>query len=407
MKKMLKTAKIPEGFKSEYNEVLPRIKSGKEQQLYVFEPAFDGPQEGTSKYNGKDVIMLTSNNYLGLSTHPEVKKAIKEAVDKYGSGTCGARLHNGTTVFHKELEEKVAEFFRTESAMIVSAGYLANVSALSTLCNDSESVIITDQLNHMSIVDGISMSSAKVKIFTHNDMDKLEYILKNSSEYKRKLIVVDGVYSMDGDLACLDEITDLAEKYDSMVMVDEAHTLGFFGETGRGVSEHFGLEDKVAIKMATFSKSLAGVGGCIAADSDTIEYLKHSAHQYIFNASLPPAVVAGVLKALELMQKETWRREKLWANTIRFRRGLKSLGFDTMDSVSPIIPIYIGDDMVNMQMTKELLNRGVYIATAIFPSVPMNKSRLRTTITASLSNEEIDRALEQMEIVGKKFGVIK
>ncbi len=406
MNKMLKTAKIPNGFKKEYDEVLPRIKQGKAEDLYVFEPAFEGPQDGTSKYNGKDVIMLTSNNYLGLSTHPEVIKAVQDAVEKYGTGTCGARLHNGTTILHKQLEEKVAEFFRTESAMIVSAGYLANVSALSTLCNDSKSVIITDQLNHMSIVDGIAMSNAKVKIFSHNDMEKLEYILKKSEEFERKLIVVDGVYSMDGDIACLDKISELAEKYDAAIMVDEAHSMGFFGETGRGVSEQFGLEDKVAIKMATFSKSLAGVGGCIASDSDTIEYLKHQAHQYIFNASLPPAVVAGVLKSLELAQKETWRREKLWANTIRFRKGLKQLGFDTMDSISPIIPIYIGDDMTNMKMTKELLNRGVYIATAVFPSVPMNKSRLRTTITASLSTEEIDRALDIMGQVGRKFGVI-
>lgn len=403
---MLKNARIPNGFKKEYDKVLPRIKEGKAKDLYVFEPAFDGPQAGTSKYNGKDVIMLTSNNYLGLSTHPEVIKAIKDAVDKYGTGTCGARLHNGTTVLHKQLEEKVAEYFRTESAMIVSAGYLANVAALSTLCNDSDSVIITDQLNHMSIVDGISMSDAKVKIFTHNDMEKLEYILQNSQQFQRKLIIVDGVYSMDGDMACLDEIVDLAEKYDAAVMVDEAHSIGFFGETGRGVSEHFELEDKVAIKMTTFSKSLAGVGGCIASDKDTIDYLKHQSHQYIFNASLPPAVVAGVLKSFEVMEKETWRRKKLWDNTIRFRRGLKELGFDIMNSISPIIPIYIGDDDTNMHMTKELLNRGVYIATAIFPSVPMNKSRLRTTITASLSSEEIDRALEIMGEVGKKFGVI-
>ena len=403
---MLKTAKMPSGFKKEYEEVLPRIKEGKAKKLYVFEPAFEGPQAGSSKYNGRDVIMLTSNNYLGLSTHPEVIKAVKDAVDKYGTGTCGARLHNGTTVLHKKLEEKMAEFFRTESAMIVSAGYLANVSALSTLCNDSDSVIITDQLNHMSIVDGIAMSNAKVKIFTHNDMDKLEYILKNSQEFSRRLIVIDGVYSMDGDMACLDKISALAEKYDAAVMVDEAHSIGFFGETGRGISEHFGLEDKIAVKMTTFSKSLAGVGGCIASDSDTIDYLKHQAHQYIFNASLPPAVVAGVLKSLELMEKETWRKEKLWKNTIRFRKGLIELGFDTMNSISPIIPIYIGDDNTNMQMTKELLNCGVYIATAIFPSVPMNKSRLRTTITASLSTEEIDRALDIMGEVGRKFGVI-
>lgn len=403
---MLKSVRIPEGFRKEYDKVVPRIKEGKAKGLYVFEPAFDGPQSGTSKYNNKDVIMLTSNNYLGLSTHPEVIKAVKDAVDKFGTGTCGARLHNGTTVLHKKLEEKVAEYFRTESAMVVSAGYLANVAALSSLSNDSNSLIITDQLNHMSIVDGIAMSQGKVKIFEHNNMEKLEYILSRSDEFSKKLIVVDGVYSMDGDLACLNEITNLAEKYDAAVMVDEAHTIGFFGETGRGACEHFGVEDKVLIKMATFSKSLAGVGGCIASDSDTIEYLKHQAHQYIFNASLPPAVVAGVLKSFEVMEKETWRRDKLWENTIRFRKGLMELGYDVMNSVSPIIPIYIGDDNVNMMMTRELMNEGVYIATAVFPSVPMNKSRLRTTITASLTSDEIDRALSVLEKVGRKFKVI-
>lgn len=403
---MSRTAPVPKGYIEEFSSFLAPINEGKRQNLYVFEPPFEGPQAGNTLYNGKNVIMLTSNNYLALSTHPEIIKAMKDALDLYGTGTCGARLHNGTTLLHKKLEERVAEYLRTEDAVVVSAGYMANLAAITSLASDEKSVIITDQLNHMSIVDGIQMSKGQVRIFEHNNMEKLEYILKKSESFKKKLIVVDGVYSMDGDLAKLDEIVALAETYDASVMVDEAHSLGFFGPTGRGVSEHFDLEDKVHIKMATFSKSAAGVGGCIASDKDTIDYIKHVSHQYIFNASLPPSIIAGVIKSLELIEKETWRREKLWHNTLRFRRGLIELGYDILDSLSPVIPIFIGDDLTTMKMTKKLLAEGVYIATAIFPAVPMNKARFRSTITASLSDEEIDFALDKLEKTGKEFGII-
>ncbi|RRJ66003.1 pyridoxal phosphate-dependent aminotransferase family protein [Paenibacillus oralis] len=403
---MLKTAPVPLGFAEEFSAFLAPIKEGKRQDLYVFEPPFEGPQDGNTEYRGQRVIMLTSNNYLGLSTHPEVIRAMKDTLDVYGSGTCGARLHNGTTLLHKRLEERVAEYFHTEDAVVVSAGYMANLAAITSLASDEKSVIITDQLNHMSIVDGMEMAKGQVRIFEHNNMEKLDYILGRSESFKKKLIVVDGVYSMDGDLAKLDEIVRLAERHGASVMVDEAHSLGFFGPTGRGVSEHFGVEDKVHIKMATFSKSVAGVGGCIASDRDTCEYIKHVSHQYIFNASLPPSIVAGVLKAMDLMETETWRREKLWHNTLRFRRGLMELGYDILDSLSPVIPIFIGDDLTTMRMTKKLLAQGVYIATAIFPAVPMNKARFRATITASLSDEDIDIALDKLKQCGKEFGII-
>lgn len=397
---------IATGFKKEFESKLENIKMGKEMGLYVFEPVFESVQSGKSKHDNKDVIMLTSNNYLGLASHEEIKKAMKDAIDVYGSGTCGARLHNGTTKLHRQLEERCAEFFRTEDAVIVSAGYLANVAGITALADSEDSLIITDQLNHMSIVDGIEMAKGKARIFEHNNMEKLEYILKKNASVPKKLIVVDGVYSMDGDVAPLDEIVALSEKYDASVFVDEAHSLGFVGESGRGACELFGVEERVHIKMTTFSKSLAGCGGCLAADRDTCTYIRHNAHQYIFNASMPPATVAGVLKAFELMEKETWRVEKLWKNTIRFRRGLKAAGFDTMESMSPIVPIYIGDDMTNMKMTKRLLEMGIYIATALFPAVPENKSRLRATITAALSEQEIDEAIEKLVKVGKEFGVI-
>lgn len=400
------TALMPNAYREDFNGYLGRIKEGKKMDLYVFEPPFEGPQEGSTLYKGREVIMLTSNNYLGLSTHPEIIKAMKDALDKYGTGTCGARLHNGTTILHKKLEERIAQYMRTEAAVVVSAGYMANLAAITALANDEKTLIITDQLNHMSIVDGIQMANGQVRIFQHNNMEKLEYILSRSSKYKKKLIVVDGVYSMDGDLAPLDKIVELAEKYDACTMVDDAHALGFFGKTGRGTAEHFDLEDKVQVKMATFSKSLAGVGGCISSDADTCDYIKHVSHQYIFNASLPPSIVAGVIKAIDIVEKETWRSEKLWANTIRFRKGLIELGFDILDSVSPVIPIFIGDDLTTMKMTKKLMEEGVYIATAVFPAVPQNKSRFRATITASLSEKEIDIALDKIAKVAREFQVI-
>ncbi|MCL6457904.1 MAG: pyridoxal phosphate-dependent aminotransferase family protein [Gorillibacterium sp.] len=403
---MLKTAPVTNGYEEDFATFLAPIKEGKRQDMYVFEPPFEGPQAGKTGYNGKQVIMLTSNNYLGLSTHPEVIQAMKDALDVYGSGTCGARLHNGTTLLHKKLEERVAEYLRTEDAVVVGTGYMTNLAAITSLASDEKTVIITDQLNHMSIVDGIKMSNGQVRIFEHNNMEKLEYILTKSDSFKKKLIVVDGVYSMDGDLAKLDKIVELAEKYDASIMVDEAHSLGFFGATGRGVSEHFNVENKVHIKMATFSKTAAGVGGCIASDKNTCDYIKHNAHQYIFSASMPPSNIAGVIKALELIEKETWRKEKLWHNTFRFRRGLLELGYDIQNSLSPVIPIHIGDDLTTMKMTKMLLAEGVYIATAIFPAVPMNKARFRATITSSLSDEEIDIALDKLEKCGKEFGII-
>lgn len=394
------------GFNTIIKEATSYIFEGKKSGNYVFEPAFEAPQNGSSIINGKEVVMLTSNNYLGLSTHPEIIKAEKEALEKYGTGTCGARLHNGTTILHAQLEERCADFFNTEAAVITSAGYLANLAAISSVASGDDAMIITDQLNHMSIVDGNTLSGAKIRIFTHNDIEKLRYILERNQSCINKLIVVEGVYSMEGDLAPLDKIMKLAEEYEVSVLVDEAHSMGFVGENGRGASELFGVEDKVHMRMTTFSKSLANVGGCIATDKETALFIKHRAHPYIFNASMPPAIAAGILKAFDVMEKEKYRIDILWENTIRFRRGIMEMGFDTMGSTSPIVPIYIGDDEKNMAITKELLQEGVYIATAIFPAVPQNESRLRATITASLNEQQIDYALGKIEKIGHKYNLI-
>ncbi|WP_353726723.1 aminotransferase class I/II-fold pyridoxal phosphate-dependent enzyme (plasmid) [Lactiplantibacillus plantarum] len=397
---------ISSGLQDKINEKTQYIIEGKKSGLYSFEPAFQAAQNGESKINGKDVIMLTSNNYLGMATNQEVKDAMGKAINEYGSGTCGARLHNGTTALHVELEEKCAEFFHTEAAVILSAGYLANVAAISSIA-DKDTVIITDQYNHESIDDGIALSGAQVRIFQHNNMQKLEEILQKNQQFSKKLILVEGIYSMGGDICPVDKVVSLSKKYDASVLVDEAHAFGFVGKTNQGASELFGCQDQVHMRMVTFSKSLANVGGCIATDEKTATYIKHYANQYIFNASMPPAVVAGTLKSLEVIQREPWRKAKLWENTMRFRRGLMDLGLDTMSSTSPVVPIYIGDDETNMRVTKDLLNKGIYIATAIYPAVPQNASRLRATITASLTNEEIDRALVGIDKVTSHYDIPK
>ncbi|MBZ5956707.1 pyridoxal phosphate-dependent aminotransferase family protein [Leuconostoc gelidum subsp. gasicomitatum] len=398
---MIKSKKIEQ----KIEDMVKYVIQGKESGMYVFEPNFSSAQCGTSIVGKQKVVMLTSNNYLGLATHPDVVDCSKKAITKYGTGTCGARLHNGTTNLHTELEEACANFFGTEAAVILSAGYLANLAAISSVA-DEETVIITDQFNHMSIVDGINMSNAQVRIFKHNDMNKLEYILKNNKEFKKKLIIVEGVYSMEGDIAPLEKVVELAEKYDASILVDEAHSFGFIGEKGQGVSELKGVGDRIHMRMTTFSKSLANVGGCIATDKKTALYIKHNAHQYIFNASMPPSAVAGTLQALKVMKEERWRREKLWENTLQFRRGIQKIGLNTMGSTSPVVPIYVGNDDINMKITKELLSEGVYIATAVFPSVPKNESRLRATITASLSGKEIDFALQKIEVIFRKHELI-
>ncbi len=398
---MIKSKGITQKVEKNINYILEGKKEGK----YVFAQPFTSAQSDISEIGDKEVIMLTSNNYLGLATNSEVKEAMKNALDKYGTGTCGARLHNGTTDLHVKLERKCAEFFGAEDAVVFSAGYMANLAGISSI-GDKDTLIVTDQFNHESIKDGITLSGAQVRIFSHNNMSKLEHILKNNANFDKKIILVEGIYSMDGDICPLDKVTSLAEKYNASIYVDEAHSFGFVGNNGRGVSELFNVEDKIHMRMTTFSKSLATVGGCIATDRDTAEYIRHFANQYVFNASLPPTLAAGTLKALEIMQTETWRKEKLWKNTVKFRRGLMELGINTMNSVSPVIPIYIGDDEVNMKVTQELLERGVYIATAIYPAVPKGESRLRATITASLSDEDIENSLYIIEKVFKNNKLI-
>ncbi|CAM03746.1 glycine C-acetyltransferase [Saccharopolyspora erythraea NRRL 2338] len=394
---------INEAYERTIAPVADWVRQTRDNGMYFLEPPFESGQASRSRLRDRDVIMLSTSNYLGLAEHPEIAGAMKDALDQFGPSTCGARLSNGTTKLHHELEERLSQWLGAEAVALFSSGYLANLGAISAMC-DSETVIITDQFNHMSILDGCRLAEGSVKIFAHNSIEKLEYVLERNADAAKKFIVVDGVYSLDGEIAPLDGISKLAEQHGAMLMVDEAHAVGVLGDGGRGAAAHFGIGSDVL--MGTFSKSLAGVGGFVAGSTRLIEYIRHTSHAYIFNASLPAPTVAGVLKSLELMRRESWRIEKLWHNTARLRSGLLELGYEVMGSVTPVVPIMIGDDEVALKLANELIDDGLYVTVALPPAVPKNTSRFRANVSAAMDDETIDRALELLGQAGKRHGIL-
>ncbi len=354
---------------------------------------------------GQEVIMIGSNNYLGLTDHPEVIKAIHEAVDKYGSGCTGSRFLNGTLDIHVKLEEELADFMGREAVLVFSTGFQANLGGISTLVGKDE-IIIGDRSNHASIVDGCRLSFGDFKKYKHNDMADLERVLAKNSDEIAKLIVTDGVFSMEGDIADLPRITDLAARYNARVMVDDAHSIGVLGENGRGTAEHFGLEDKVDLIMGTFSKSFASIGGFIAGDEEIIHYLKHHSRTLIFSASPPPAAVAAVRASLRILQSEPERRSRLWEITKRMHREFKRMGFDTGTTQTPIIPLIIGEDMKTFSFWKSLTEAGLFTNPIIPPAVPPGQALIRTSYTATHTDDQLDKVLRIFHDVGKQFGII-
>ncbi len=362
--------------------------------------------EGTEVViNGRRLIMLGSNNYLGLTTHPKVKEAAINAIRKYGTSCTGSRFMNGTLALHRELEERLAEFLHKEACIVFSTGYQTNVGTISALIGKDD-IAITDKEDHASIIDGCKMSYGKMLRFKHNDMEDLENVLRSCPDDAGKLVIVDGIFSMAGDIAPLPEIVKLCKKYSARLMVDDAHSIGVLGEQGRGTANYFGVEDDVDIIMGTFSKSFASLGGFIAGDEEVIFYIKHNARSFIFSASMSPANTAAALAALEIMQEEPERIERLWKISNKMREGLKSLGFDIGNSCTPIIPVYIRDRWKTIYMWKELFDLGVYCNPVLPPGVPPNQSLLRTSYMATHTEDQIDRALEIFEKAGKKIGII-
>jgi len=376
----------------------------KSMDLYLYFRSIGSAQSPEVVVNGKKLIMTGSNNYLGLNDHPEVKKAAVKAIQKYGTGCAGSRFLNGNLTLHEELENKLAIFFHKEDALVFSTGFQTNLGCISSLVGREDSVIL-DRWDHASILDGCRMSFGNVRKFRHNSMGDLERILEEEND-KGKLIVVDGLYSMEGDIANLPEISRLAKKYGARVMVDDAHGIGVLGKSGRGTLEHFGLNGEIDILMGTFSKSLASIGGFIAGDMAIIDYVKHRARSLMFSASIPPPSAAAVNKALDIIEQEPERREMLWGNTRKMLEGFKNLGFDTGLSETPIIPVVIGDDMKVLQFCKMLQEKGVFANPVISPGVPKERSLIRTSFMATHSNKQLDKVLNAFEKVGKNLGII-
>jgi 8-amino-7-oxononanoate synthase len=354
--------------------------------------------------NGKKMLMLGSNSYLGLTTHPKVKEAAIEAIKKYGSGCAGSRFLNGTLDIHLELENKLAELVGKEAAIAYPTGYQANVGCISAMVNKDE-FMVTDKYDHASIIDGCLLSQGTMIRFNHNDMASLERALQKVKD-KNCLIIVDGIFSMEGDIANLPEIDRLAKKYGAAVMVDEAHSIGVLGDKGAGAVAHFGLTKETDLIMGTFSKSLASVGGFIAADEVLIHYLKHKSRALIFSASLPPASTASVLAAIKIMEEEPERIERLWEITNYMLKEFKAMGYDTGTSCTPVIPLHVGSMEVAFKLWKRLGEEGVFINPVVPPAVPPNSCLIRCSFMATHTNDQLDFALEKFRQLGKEIGVI-
>ncbi|NLP49384.1 glycine C-acetyltransferase [Bacillus sp. RO1] len=355
--------------------------------------------------NGKEVIQLSSNNYLGLTTHPRLVKAALEATEKYGAGTGSVRTIAGTFTMHEQLEEKLAKFKHTEASLVFQSGFTTNQGVLSAILSP-EDVVISDALNHASIIDGIRLTKAARKVYKHVDMEDLERALKESSEYRKRLIVTDGVFSMDGNIAPLDKIVELAEKYDALVMVDDAHASGVLGENGRGTVNHFGLDGRVHIQVGTLSKAVGVLGGYVASSRSLIDYLIHKGRPFLFSTSHPPAVTAACDEAIQVLLEEPELIEKLWDNAKFFKDGLVKLGFNTGESQTPVTPVIVGDEALSHKFSDKLLEYGVFAQGIAFPTVAKGLARVRTIVTAQHSKEELQEALDIFEKAGKELGII-
>ncbi|HED04973.1 MAG TPA: pyridoxal phosphate-dependent aminotransferase family protein [Candidatus Fraserbacteria bacterium] len=381
------------------------VKQAKEQGYYPYFLPVCSAQDSEVIIEGRRVLMLGSNNYLGLTTHPQVKRAAIQAVEQYGTSSCGSRFLNGTMELHLELEERLAHFLKREAALCFSTGFQTNLGTISALVGKND-VVFSDKWDHASIIDGIRLSLGKTKRFRHNDVEDLRRALRDCPDELGKLIVVDGLFSMEGDICPLAEITQAAREYGARVMVDDAHALGVLGAHGRGTAEHFGLEDQVDLIMGTFSKSFASLGGVIAGPASVISYIQHHARSLIFSASMPPSAVATVLAALKVIKNEPERHERLWHNAHKMQAGLQAMGYDTGASQTPVIPLVIGDMFLALTMWRELLENGVYVNVILPPAVPQGRALLRTSYMATHTDEQLDFALEIFHKMGHKHGVL-
>ena len=381
-----------------------RADEARRSGVYPYFYPIESAQEPEITVDGRRMLMLGSNSYLGLTTHPKVKEAALAAVRRYGSSCAGSRFLNGTSELHEELERELAEFVGKEQAIVFTTGYQANLGAISTIVGRGD-CIYTDKVDHASIYDGARLAYGRLVRFSHNDARDLDRVLTHH-DAKGKLVVVDGVFSMDGDIADLPGIVAVCKRHNASLMVDDAHGLGVLGPKGCGTTAHFGLDGDVAIIMGTFSKSFASIGGFVASDAKVIDYIRHHARSLIFSASLPPAQTASALAALRIMRSEPERIEKLWENTRILHDGLNDLGFDTGDSETPIIPVIVGDDLLCFKTWLALREAGIFVNPIIAPAVLSGQALIRISIMATHEHEHLYRALEIFEKVGKELGLI-
>ncbi len=373
--------------------------------LYPYFRVIESDQDTEVIMNGRKVLMFGSNSYLGLTNHPRIKEAAKAAIDKYGTGCAGSRFLNGTVDLHLELERKLADFVGKEEAIVYSTGFQVNLGVVPSFTGRNDYIIL-DELDHASIIEGSRLSFSKVLKYKHNDMESLEKLLQRCEPDRMKLIVIDGIFSMDGDIANLPCIIELSEKYNGTVMVDDAHSLGVIGKGGRGTSSHFGLTDRTDLIMGTFSKSLASIGGFIASDSATINFLLHHSRTLIFSASIAPPAAASVIAALDIIQEEPERIKHLWDITHYTIKHLKDAGFDLGSTQTPIIPLMIRDNVKTFKLTKMLLDEGIFINPVLSPAVANDSTLIRLSLMATHNYNQIDFAIEKLVKVGKSLGVI-
>ena len=379
----------------------------KARHLYFRLKILEGEQKPVANFDGKEVINLSSNNYLGLTTHPKLRRAAVEAIRKFGVGSGAVRTIAGTMEMHMRLEEQIARFKQVEACVVFQSGFAANAGTVSAILG-KEDLIISDELNHASIIDGARLSKATIKVFKHKDTADCERILKETENWNgKKLLITDGVFSMDGDIANLPALCDLAEKYNCIMMVDDAHSSGVLGRRGRGTIDHLGCHGRVDIQVGTLSKAIGSIGGYVCGSRDLIDFLYQRARPFLFSTSHPPSVTATCQAAFTLLDSEAGERliKKLWSNTKFFKRGLKKLGFNTGKSETPITPIMVGDAEKAFQFSRELFAEGVFCVALGFPTVPEGKARLRTIVTATHKRSDLERALETIARVGKTLRI--
>lgn len=373
--------------------------------VYPYFREISSDQDTEVLMNGRKVLMLGSNSYLGLTNHPKIKEAAKAAIDKYGTGCAGSPFLNGTLDIHKQLENILSEFLGKDGVMLFSAGFQANSGVIPCVTGRGDYVIF-DEMDHASIIEGKRLTFAQTLKYRHNDMADLERVLQRCPAEAGKLVVTDGVFSMEGDVAKLPEIQALCDKYDATLMVDEAHGLGVFGREGRGVTDHFGLLDKTELIMGTFSKSLASIGGFIAADKDTINWMRHNVRPYIFTASIPPSATASVIAAIEVMRSEPERQENLWKVANYALKSFREAGFEIGNTETPIIPLYVRDNEKTFMVTRMLLDEGVFVNPVISPAVPPEDTLIRLAWMATHTIEQVDFAVDKTVKCFKKLGLL-